>query len=66
MLTTGPLNVTEQMQGEKLKQRLKRKDTKHMWWDVGINLLMKSTVLNIFLFTLDPNDESLSTIISSK
>lgn len=42
MLTEGRLNVTtEQMQGEKPRQRLKRKDTKHMWWDVSIKLLMK-------------------------
>jgi hypothetical protein len=52
MLTTGSLNmITEQMQ-EKPKQRLKRKDTKHMWWDVSINLLMKLTVLNILCFSL--------------
>ena len=55
MLTEGQLNATtEQMQGEKPKQRLKRKNTKHMWWDVSINLLMKSTILNILFLYFRP------------
>lgn len=28
--------MTEQQQGDKPNQRLKRKDTKNMWWDVSI------------------------------
>ena len=55
MLTEGQLNTTtEQMHGEKPKQCLKRKDTKHMWWDVSINLLMKSTILNILFLYFRP------------
>jgi hypothetical protein len=39
-LTMGPSAITtdqlQQKQGEKPKQRLKRRDTKHMWWDVSV------------------------------
>lgn len=34
-LTTN--NQAHQLEG-KVKQRLKRKDTKHLWWDVGNNI----------------------------
>lgn len=52
MLKAGPLSVTTEQMQEKPKQRLKRKDTKHMWWDVSNNLLMKLTILNILFFFL--------------
>jgi hypothetical protein len=39
ILTVGPLNAEQtQQQDGKIKQRLKRKDTKHMWWDVSIKI----------------------------
>ena len=54
--TVGPLNTEQTQQGGKVKQRLKRKDTKHMWWDVSIliyciNLLYLSVeIIFISLF----------------
>jgi len=52
IITTGSLNIIIEQMQEKSKQHLKRKDIKHMWWDVSINLLMKLTVLNILCFSL--------------
>ena len=34
IFASGSLTMTE----KRPKQRLKRKDTKHMWWDVSIKL----------------------------
>ena len=47
ILTAGPLAKTDQTQGEKPKQRLKRKDTKNMWWDVSIPVLFNTVIYSI-------------------
>ncbi|CAB4495614.1 unnamed protein product [Rhizophagus irregularis] len=36
--TVGPLNTEQTQQEGKVKQQLKRKDTKHMWWNVNAEI----------------------------
>ncbi|PKB93720.1 hypothetical protein RhiirA5_440508, partial [Rhizophagus irregularis] len=50
--TVGPLNTEQTQQEGKVKQQLKRKDTKHMWW----NALMTKACHKLFQTNKNPSD----------
>ncbi|CAB4429252.1 unnamed protein product [Rhizophagus irregularis] len=63
ILTTGPLTMTsDQMQGDKPKQRLKRKDTKFMWWDAP----MTKACHQLFQENKNPSDSKIEEAFKSQ
>ncbi|CAB4381520.1 unnamed protein product [Rhizophagus irregularis] len=63
ILTTGPLTMTsDQMQGDKPKQRLKRKDTKFMWWDAP----MTKACHQLFQENKNPSDSEIEEAFKSQ